>query len=53
MLQLYFGSDFYNIIFKIKHKFYIAAGSDPPLKISEFAPARRCSSEEIEAVFGG
>jgi hypothetical protein len=27
---LYSQHDFYNIIFKIKHKLYIASGSDPP-----------------------
>ena len=36
MLQLYLQIDFYNIIFKIKHKLYIASVSAPypsPLKI--------------------
>jgi hypothetical protein len=30
MLHLYLGHDFYNIIFKIEHKLYIASGSGPP-----------------------
>jgi hypothetical protein len=29
MLQLYLRHDFYNVIFKIKHKLYIASGSAP------------------------
>jgi len=29
MLQLYLQIDFYNIIFKIKHKLYIASASAP------------------------
>jgi hypothetical protein len=30
MLELYPGHDFYNIIFKVKHKLYIASGSAMP-----------------------
>jgi hypothetical protein len=30
MLQLYLRHDFYNIIFKVKYKLYIASGSAPP-----------------------
>jgi hypothetical protein len=30
MLQLYLESNIYNIILKIKHKFYIATGSPAP-----------------------
>jgi hypothetical protein len=29
-VMLYLRHDFYNIIFTIKHKLYIASGSDPP-----------------------
>jgi hypothetical protein len=41
MLQLYLGHAFYNTIFKIKYKLYIAAGSappPPPMKSSGCAP---------------
>jgi hypothetical protein len=40
-VMLYLQDDFYNIIFKIKHKFYIASGSallPPPMKNSGCAP---------------
>jgi hypothetical protein len=42
MLQLYLWNDFYNIIFKMKHKLYTASGTKhpppPPEKNSGCAP---------------
>ena len=35
MLQVYLGHDFYNMIFKMKHKIYIALGLEPPPPPSE------------------
>ena len=34
-VMLYLGHDFYNIIFKIKYKLYIASGLAPPTPPSE------------------
>jgi hypothetical protein len=39
MLQLYLRHDFYNVLFKIKHKLFIASGSGPPTKNSGCASA--------------
>jgi hypothetical protein len=35
-VMLYLQHDFYNISFKIKHKLYIASGSDPPPSKEKF-----------------
>jgi len=41
MLQLYLQHECYNIIFKIKHKLYIASGPLPPVKISGCTPVTK------------
>jgi hypothetical protein len=41
MLQLYSRHDFYNIIFKMKRKLYIASGSAPPSTMKNSGCARR------------
>jgi hypothetical protein len=43
MLQLHLWHDFYNIVFKIKHKLYIASGSAPPVKNSGCMPGKHQS----------
>jgi hypothetical protein len=47
--MLYLRQDFYNIIFKIKHKFYITSGSaTPPAKNSGCAPGYRVSCPGVK-----
>jgi len=38
VLQLYLRHDFYDVVFKIKRKLYIASGSAPPPKKKSWCP---------------
>jgi len=50
MLQLHLRHGFYNIVFKIKHKLYIASGSNPPAptKNSGCAPAVDVTLNDVQ-----